>query len=189
MSLWTDLIIAFGLAMDAFAVSIAAGLIIERITVRHLFRAAFHFGLFQSLMVILGWLAGNKFAKHLAAVDHWIAFGLLGFIGGKMLWEAFSEQNSLAGVDPTRGWMLVMLSVATSIDALAVGLSFAMLRVPVWVPSAIIGAVAAAMSLIGIGFGSRLGRRWEKRAEVAGGLLLIAIGIHILVSHLREGVA
>lgn len=188
MSLWTNVMVAFGLAMDAFAVSIAAGLIIERITARHFFRAAFHFGLFQALMVILGWLAGSNFAKYLSAVDHWIAFGLLGFIGGKMLREAFSEKNSLQGVDPTRGWMLVTLSVATSIDALAVGLSLAMLRVSVWIPSAIIGAVAAAMSLFGIGFGSRLGRRWEKRAEIVGGLILIAIGIHILASHLREGV-
>jgi manganese efflux pump family protein len=187
MSLMTDFVIALSLAMDAFAVSIAAGLIIERITARHVFRAAFHFGLFQSMMVIIGWLAGRYFAALLSAIDHWVAFALLALIGGRMLREAYSEEGSLKSVDPTRGWMLVTLSIATSIDSLAVGLSLAMLRVSVWVPSAIIGVVTAAMSVIGIGFGSRLGHRWEKRAEIAGGLLLIGIGIHILVSHLRNG--
>ncbi|MBN1653178.1 MAG: manganese efflux pump [Deltaproteobacteria bacterium] len=174
--------------MDSFAVSIAAGLIIKKVTARHIFRAAFHFGLFQAIMVIAGWLAGSQLAGYLSEVDHWIAFALLTFIGAKMIREALGETSSLAGADPTRGWMLVSLSVATSIDALAVGLSFAMLRVLIWIPSLIIGVVAALMSVIGIIFGSRLGPRWKKRAEVAGGLLLIAIGIQILVSHLRDPV-
>jgi putative Mn2+ efflux pump MntP len=178
------LLIALGLAMDAFAVSIAVGLVLERVSYRHLFRLAFHFGLFQFAMPVLGWMAGGTFASYLSAFDHWVAFGLLASIGGRMLWESRYEHRSFAGADPTRGWILIALSVATSIDALAVGLSLAMLGVSIWTPAVIIGLVAAAMSAVGGAFGSRLGKRWERRAEAVGGLLLIGIGLHVLFSHL-----
>ena len=184
MGITAAILIAFGLAMDAFAVSIASGLVIERLTVRHVFRVAFHFGLFQALMPVLGWLAGSTVAQYIESWDHWVAMALLGLIGGKMLIDSQSTKEEVPPADPTRGWSLVTLSVATSIDALAVGLSLAMLRVQVWLPALIIGVVAAFMSAIGIACGSRLGRRWGRRAELAGGLVLIGIGVRIVVSHL-----
>jgi putative Mn2+ efflux pump MntP len=187
MSLWTTTIIAVGLAMDAFAVSIASGLAIQKLTGRHVFRMAFHFGLFQALMPVLGWHAGAAVARYLSAWDHWIAMGLLGFIGGRMLWEAWKGEADKTCSDPTRGWSLVTLSIATSIDALAVGLSLAMLGVVIWTPAAIIGVVTAAMSTVGIVFGSRLGCQWGRRAQIAGGLVLIAIGVRIVVTHLAAG--
>ncbi|MFQ5811164.1 MAG: manganese efflux pump MntP family protein, partial [Armatimonadota bacterium] len=182
---WLNIIgIAIGLAMDAAAVSIAAGLTIRRLTGRHVFRLAWHFGLFQFMMPILGWLAGTTVATHIAAYDHWLAFGLLGFIGGKMLFEGLSGNEEQNKSDPTRGLMLVTLSIATSIDALAVGLSIAFLQVSVWLPSIIIGLVAGALTTVGVVFGSRLGKRWQRRAEIAGGCILILIGIRILISHI-----
>lgn len=184
MSLWATIMIAFGLAMDAFAVSIAAGLIIDRLTFRHVFRAAFHFGLFQFMMPVIGWLAGMTLAEKMAAFDHWIASTLLFIIGSKMAYEAISSDDPNTTTDPTRGWMLVTLSLATSIDALAVGVSLAMLRVSIWFPSVVIGIVASSMSACGITFGNRLGGKWKQRAEIIGGVLLIGIGIRILVSHL-----
>jgi len=187
VSLWTTILVAFGLAMDAFAVSIAAGLAIPKITGRHVFRIAFHFGLFQALMPVVGWLLGAAVARHLAAWDHWIAMALLGFIGSKMLYEAIRGEGQKSCADPTRGARLVTLSVATSIDAFAVGLSLAMLRVSIWQPAVVIGVITAALSTVGILFGSRLGCRWGTRAQIAGGLVLIAIGVRIVISHISAG--
>ena len=182
---WLNIVgIALGLAMDAFAVSIAAGLSIPNLTGRHVFRLAWHFGLFQFMMPVVGWLAGTTLSSYIAAYDHWVAFGMLTLIGGKMLHEAFVGDEETTRGDPTRGLMLVTLSVATSIDALAVGLSLAFLRVSVWMPSVVIGLVAGVLTTIGITFGSRLGSRWEHRAEALGGIVLILIGLRILVSHL-----
>jgi len=184
MDWWYVIGIAFGLAMDAFA-AIAAGLAIRKINARHIFRLAFHFGLFQFVMPVLGWLAGQTLHQWISAFDHWIAFVLLGFIGGKMIWESFgSEEHRGDKGDPTRGWLLLTLSIATSIDALAVGLSLAFLRVSIWGPSVVIGIVAAGMTALGMTFGSRLGARFGKWAERAGGLVLAGIGVRILVSHL-----
>lgn len=176
--------VALGLAMDAFAVAIATGLRLPQVTGRHTFRLAFHFGLFQFLMPVLGWLGGTQLAVYINAYDHWCAFGLLSFVGGKMLWEAFHEEDDASRADPTRGWMLVTLSLATSMDALAVGLIMAFMDVSVWFPSVVIGLVAAALTTIGIRFGARLGSGWGRRAEIAGGIILLAIGLHILYSHM-----
>ena len=176
--------IAVGLAMDAFAVSIAAGLNLAPVSPRQVFRLAFHFGLFQFMMPVFGWLAGRQLVAYISTYDHWVAFGLLGLVGGKMLLDAARGKKSGYKVDPTRGFMLVTLSVATSIDALAVGLSMAFLRDSVWTAAVVIGLVAAALSAVGIGFGGRLGRRWGRWAEAAGGCLLLLIGARILVSHL-----
>jgi manganese efflux pump family protein len=176
--------IAVGLSMDAFAVSVVAGLGLAQVTYRHVFRIAFHFGLFQFLMPILGWLAGMQLADYIEAYDHWIAFGLLSYVGGKMLWEARHERKPGAGVDPTRGLMLVTLSLATSIDALAVGLSMALLGVEILLPSIIIGVVTASLCTAGILFGARIGSRWSRYAEIAGGIILIAIGLRIVFGHL-----
>ncbi|MEN6557224.1 MAG: manganese efflux pump MntP family protein [Thermoguttaceae bacterium] len=172
--------ISVGLAMDAFAVSVAAGIALDAVTPRHVFRVGFHFGLFQFLMPILGWLAGSHLAAYISRYDHWVAFALLIYVGGKMLFEAMGEKKNGGGVDPTRGWSLLTLSVATSLDALAVGVSMAMLRVSVWLPSVVIGTVTATLSAVGVTFGGRIGTRWGRWAEVAGGLVLVAIGVKVL---------
>ncbi len=184
MSWLTIIGLAFALAMDALAVSIAVGLGLERVTGRHVFRLAWHFGLFQFLMPVCGWLAGRQFAAMIQTWDHWLAFGLLAFIGGKMICEAFSEKPRHTQSDPTRGLMLVVLSIATSLDALAVGLSLAFLGARVWSAALVIGLVAGVLTMLGIRFGSRLGVRWGRRAEVSGGAVLLFIGLKILISHL-----
>ncbi|MBN2581237.1 MAG: manganese efflux pump [Pirellulales bacterium] len=182
---WLSILgIAVGLAMDAFAVSVAAGLSLAQVTYRHVFRLAFHFGLFQFLMPILGWLAGKQVAESIKAFDHWIAFGLLAYVGGKMLWEARRDKPPGAAADPTRGLTLVTLSLATSIDALAVGLSMGLLGVTIILPSVVIGVVTATLCTVGILFGARIGSRWGRYAEIAGGIVLIAIGLRIVVTHL-----
>jgi putative Mn2+ efflux pump MntP len=185
---WPSILgLSVGLAMDAFAVAIAAGLTVSDVTPRHVFRLGFHFGLFQFMMPILGWLAGGQLAAYISGYDHWLAFALLGYVGGKMLWEAFSHKDAESRTDPTRGLQLLTLSVATSIDALAVGLSLALLGVSIWLPSVVIGVVTATLTAIGVTFGSRIGSRWGRWAEVAGGLVLIFIGARVLVGHLMGG--
>lgn len=185
---WVSLFaIATALAMDAFAVAIVAGLTLPHIGPRHVFRLAFHFGLFQALMPVAGWLGGRLVQGYIAAVDHWIAFGLLAFVGGKMLWEAMNGEGEEAlERDPTRGWSLVGLSVATSIDAAAVGLSLAVMGEPVALPALVIGLVAASFTTIGMLLGRRIGAAWGKRVEVLGGLVLIGIGLRILIEHLSS---
>jgi manganese efflux pump family protein len=147
------------------------------------FRLSFHFGLFQFMMPIVGWAAGTTFVRFIEGYDHWIAFGLLAYVGGKMIKEAFEKEREI-GADPTRKWTLVMLAIATSIDALAVGLSLALLKVPILYPSLIIGVVAAGMTAAGLALGSRLGK-FGKRMELIGGLVLIGIGLRIVIEHLR----
>ncbi|MBN2216345.1 MAG: manganese efflux pump [Pirellulales bacterium] len=186
---WLNLLgMAVGLAMDALAVAIVAGMTVARVTPRHTFRIAFHFGLFQFLMPVLGWAAGRRLAGALVDYDHWIVFGLLALIGGKMLYEAGQNAEINGRSDPTRGWMLVTLSIATSIDALAVGLSMALLDDgSIWFSAVVIGMVAAAFSAVGITFGSRLGARWSHWSEIVGGVILILIGGKVLLSHLLAG--
>ncbi|HET6494714.1 MAG TPA: manganese efflux pump MntP family protein [Thermoleophilia bacterium] len=177
--------IAIGLAMDAFAVAIGAGLTLGHVDARQTFRLAWHFGLFQAFMPILGWLAGLTVASWIAPIDHWIAFGLLAVIGGKMIYEALrhgDEERSRA--DPTKGWSLVLLSIATSIDALAVGLSLALLDVPIWYPAIVIGLVAGGFTAVGLHLGKRFGALLGRRMEIVGGVILIGIGLRILIEHL-----
>ena len=178
--------IAIGLAMDAFAVSIAAGLTLKTVDARQTFRLAWHFGLFQALMPIIGWLAGLSIEHWIAPVDHWIAFGLLAVIGGKMIYEALkdADDDEVRRGDPTKGWSLVLLSIATSIDALAVGLSLALLGVSIWWPAVVIGLVAGAFTVVGMQLGTRFGALLGRRMEVVGGIVLIAIGVKILFEHL-----
>lgn len=174
--------IAVALAMDAFAVALATGLTLPELTGRHLFRFGFHFGLFQALMPILGWLAGISLRSQIEAVDHWIAFALLFCVGSKMLWDACrSDEEHPRNGDPTRGLSLVVLSIATSIDALAIGLSLAVLGVNIWTPALVIGLTAGGLTIIGMLLGQRLGSIWGSRVEIAGGLLLILIGFKILL--------
>jgi len=176
--------IAVALAMDAFAVALAAGTVLDPVTGRHLFRFGFHFGLFQFLMPIIGWLAGLTVQRWITEYDHWIAFGLLAFVGGKMIWEALNGEEEERGTsDPTRGLTMVMLAVATSIDALAVGLTLAMLGVGIWTPAAVIGLVAALLTVAGMLLGRRLGQIWGRRVEICGGAILCAIGLKIVWEH------
>jgi len=175
--------IAVALAMDAFAVALAAGAVLNPLTGRQLFRFGFHFGLFQLLMPIAGWLAGLAVQQWISAYDHWIAFVLLAVVGGRMIHEAFEEAEEKVSTDPTKGITLIMLSVATSIDALAVGLSLAMLGVSVWLPAAVIGLVAGVLTVCGMLLGRRLGAKWGKRVEILGGLVLCGIGLKILLEH------
>ena len=177
---------ACALAMDAFAVAVVAGLTLNPLTKRHLFRLPFHFGFFQALMPIIGWNAGKAVYRYISEFDHWLAFGLLAFIGLRMLWGATrgEMENKKSFKDPTSGWALVLLSVATSIDALAVGLSLAMIGSPILYPALIIGLVACAFTVSGLLLGRRIGSLWGKRMEALGGGILIVIGIKILAEHL-----
>lgn len=176
--------IAIALAMDAFAVAIATGVTLKQVSRRQTFRLAWHFGLFQALMPILGWLMGSTVSGYIEAYDHWIAFGLLAYIGFKMIKEAFEEEDDSKG-DPTKGMSLVVLSVATSIDALAVGLSLSMLGISVWYPAFIIGIVALVFTTIGLHFGKVVTRAksFSRYAELLGGSVLIGIGLKILWEH------
>ncbi|MBZ5494972.1 MAG: manganese efflux pump MntP family protein [Acidobacteriia bacterium] len=183
---WPSLLaVAIALAMDAFAVAIVAGLSLQPLTGRHVFRLAFHFGLFQALMPTLGWAAGSAVHRYTASFDHWAAFGLLAIVGCRMIMGALrGGEEKRAASDPTSGWDLVLLSIATSIDALAVGLSLAMIGSPIVVPALVIGAVAAGLTTVGMVLGRRIGALWGKRVEVLGGFVLIAIGIRIVVNHI-----
>lgn len=171
--------------MDAFAVAIATGIVLGDVSARQTFRLAWHFGFFQFLMPVIGWLAGLSVERLIAGYDHWLAFGLLGFIGAKMIYEgAWGIGEEREARDPTRGISLVVLSVATSVDALAVGLSLGVLRVRIWYPAVVIGAVACLLTAAGMHLGKRLGGRFGEAVEIAGGGILIAIGVKILLQHL-----
>ena len=184
MSIIEILLIAVGLAMDAFAVSLGIGAAGQANSARPRFRLAFHFGLFQFAMPVLGWLGGTSVEHLIRNVDHWVAFGLLAFVGGRMLQSGFRKDETPSFDDPSRGRVLIMLSVATSIDALAVGLSLAMLQVNILYPSIVIGVVTAGLSLTGLLIGHKLGATFGKRMEILGGLILIGIGLRVLLTHL-----
>lgn len=179
------ILIACGLAMDATAVCLGTGAGGRAIGRRASFRLAFHFGLFQALMPALGWLLGRSLVGALHRVDHWLAFVLLVVVGGRMMVGGIRAHDDRPREDPSRGWTLIALSVATSIDALAVGLGLAVLEVPIWQPCLMIGVITAGLSLGGLALGGKLRAHWGQRMEFGGGLLLVLIGLQILVSHLR----
>lgn len=185
MSLVEILIIAVGLAMDAFAVSVAGGAGGRLHQPRSAVRLAFHLGLFQGLMPVIGWFLGSQALHLVGGFGRWVAFGLLVYIGGRMIVSSFkpADGDGPGAADPSRGWMLVGLSVATSIDALAVGISLAMVGVAIWQPAVIIGVVTAAISLAGIAIGDRVGRKWGSKVEIVGGVLLVVIGLRILLAN------
>jgi manganese efflux pump family protein len=183
MSLTAVFLIALSMAMDAFAVSLGSGVKIGP-GPRPAFRIAFHFGLFQALMPVIGWSFGSTIEPLVKNYDHWVAFGLLAFVGLRMIRSGLSKGKEEILKDPSRGWTMVMLSVAVSIDALAIGLSLAFLHVDIWTPAMIIGLVTGALSLVGLRVGILFGRRFGKQVEILGGLVLIGIGIRIVVSHL-----
>jgi putative Mn2+ efflux pump MntP len=187
MGLIETLLIAVGLAMDAAAVSMSAGGSGLARGKRASFRLSFHFGLFQFMMPVIGWFGGIQLVSYVAPVDHWIAFALLGFVGVRMIHAGLHPDSERPRDDPSKGLSLVMLSVATSIDALAVGLSLAMLEVSIWYPSVTIGIVTALLSLVGLRIGRVFGAKLGARMEIVGGVILFVIGARILVMHLVQG--
>lgn len=182
MEVITIFLIALSLAMDAFAVSIANGVSVHHFTKKEAVKQGIYFGLFQFFMPLLGWLLGSSVKETMEAFDHWIAFILLALIGGNMILESFKKEEQKQIVTLTHK-NLILQAVATSIDALAVGVSFAMLNVAILFASVIIGIVAFVLSYIGGILGNHLGAFLQKKASVAGGIVLIAVGIHIVLEH------
>lgn len=182
-------LIGAGLAMDAFAVAVCKGLCMRRINYSHAVIIALFFGGFQALMPLVGWLIGKQFEKYITSVDHWIAFILLLIIGGKMAYEAiFGKDEDKACSDKSKSRLdykeLFTLAIATSIDALAVGITFAFLNVNIWAAISIIGITTFTLSLLGVIVGNKFGSIYKKKAEIAGGVVLILIGLKILLEHL-----
>lgn len=186
MELLSIAAISLALAMDALAVTVGLSLSLGGLNWRQILRLAFCFGFFQFMMTVLGWLAGDNLIRLIEDYDHWIAFCLLLFVGGKMITEAFLpiKKKKETEKDPTKGFNIILLSVATSIDALAVGLSLGALQVPVIMPALLIGVVAFGLTSAADSLGRLLGRFIGRGAEFAGGLILIAIGLKILFDHL-----
>lgn len=172
--------------MDAFAVAavVCAGL--SDHTARHTFRLSWHFGLFQFLMTVIGWFGGAGISSFMSGINYWIAFGLLVFIGVNMIRQSGHPEDRTEGYDPTRGWSLIGLSVATSIDALAVGVSLSLIGMPILKPAVVIGVAALIMTFVGTMLGRHAGIRMGSWAERIGGGVLIAIGIRILIQYLTE---
>jgi putative Mn2+ efflux pump MntP len=184
MGFLTSTLIAIGLAMDAFTVSLGVGTARQANDRRSKFRLAFHFSIFQMGMTIVGWFAGSTIASYIQAFDHWVAMGLLAYVGGNMILSGLSPDPKNHLTNPSKGRLLVVLSVATSIDAFAVGLSMAVLKT-VWLgPSILIGVTTFGLSSIGLLAGERLGQLFGKRMEILGGLILLGIGIRVLITHL-----
>lgn len=187
MSLWALLLTAVGLSMDAFAVSLCKGLQMPRLSWKNALIIAAFFGAFQAFMPLLGWLLGSQFERYITSVDHWLVFGLLGFVGGKMIYDAFKSGgdeecgNSFERLNMKE---LVLLAFATSIDALAVGISFAFLNVRILPAVLTIGAVTFGLSIAGVLLGHRFGAKYHKYATLVGGCTLILIGLKVLLEHL-----
>ena len=179
-------VIALGLSADCFAVAFSGCITMKSVSKKQIVIASLSFGIFQALMPLLGWLAGQTVVDYIAGFDHWLAFGLLAFIGGKMVWESFRNKDEDCRTDITKWSTLLTLSVATSIDALAVGLTFAFLEVNITLACGIIGLTTFIVSILGFVLGRKAGKVLGKRAELIGGLILIAIGLRILLSHLLQ---
>lgn len=177
--------LALAMAMDAFAVCLAAGSVGQVRGPRPAFRLSFHFGLFQFMMPVLGWMAGAGVEPLIRHYDHWLAFGLLAFVGARMIYSAWHPEDTRAS-DPSRGWMLILLSIAVSIDAFAVGLSLGLLSISVWYPALVIGVVTAALSLAGLRIGTSFGMRFGPAVQILGGVILIGIGVRLVAAALAS---
>jgi len=175
-------LIGVGLSADAFAVAVCKGLSMRKINYRQSVVIALFFGGFQALMPLIGWGLGKQFEEYIVSIDHWIAFALLGYIGGKMIWDAFREEESCPVSFDLKE--LLIMAIATSIDALAVGITFAFLKVEIFQAITIIGCTTFALSLVGVFIGNRFGSRYKSKATLAGGVILILIGLKILLEHL-----
>ena len=180
-------LIAIGLSMDAFAVALCKGLGMRRINYGHALVIALFFGAFQGVMPLAGWFLGTQFAGYIMPVDHWVAFALLAYIGGKMIWDALHEDGEGAACEVDQSLdvkELLIMAVATSIDALAVGITFAFLQVDILPAVLLIAGITFGLSLAGVVIGNRFGNRFQKKAEIAGGVVLVLIGVKILLEHL-----
>ena len=184
MGLFTIIIIAVGLAMDAFAVSIVSGSAYKQLKIKHALRIALFFGGFQAFMPLIGSLAGLSVKQYLANYDHWIAFGLLSAVGAKMIYESFKINPAQEKFNPSNILVLLVLSVATSIDALVVGITISLLQVSIAMAVVIIGLVTFMLSYLGIFIGKKFGHFFENKIQALGGLVLIALGAKILIEHL-----
>jgi putative Mn2+ efflux pump MntP len=183
MEIFTILIIAIGLSMDSFAVSLSNGLCLTNLRIKKILSISFSLSIFQALMPLLGWLAGTGIENSIREFDHWIAFILLGFIGGKMIYDGIYNTNKGA-VNELKFTTLMAQSFATSIDAFAVGISFALLNISIITPIIIIGVTTFGFSLLGLQIGKFFGKRIGKPVEIFGGLVLLGIGTKILIEHL-----
>ena len=185
MNISDIILIAIGLAMDCFAVSIACGMALKKKILWPAFRIAFFFGFFQAAMPLIGWLVGSRFQAYITQCDHWIAFIILVILGGRMIHENFKEEKpDDKPLDPKKLLVILTMAVATSIDALAVGFSFAFLKIDLWFSVFVIGITSFLFSVVGISFGHHYCHRIKLPAELLGGLVLIGIGVKILVEHL-----
>ena len=184
MGLFTIIVIAIGLAMDAFAVSIVSGSAYKQLKIKHAFRMALFFGAFQALMPLIGSLAGMSVREYIAGYDHWIAFGLLSAVGAKMIYESFKITPAKENFNPSNIWGLLVLSVATSIDAFAIGITISLLPVSIAMAVVIIGLVTFAISYLGAFLGKKFGHFFENKIEAVGGLILIGLGVKIVFEHL-----
>ena len=185
MSLFSIFMIGIGLSMDAFAVSIARGMTMKKEELlRYALTLGFFFGIFQAVMPLIGWWAGSCFQEFIASIDHWIAFGLLAIIGSNMIRESFRGEEEACDDKSLTLKTILILAVATSIDALAVGISFAFLQVHIWTAIVIIGLTTFVLSFLAVYLGNRLGNLLEKYAGILGGIILILIGTKILLEHL-----
>lgn len=178
------LAIAIALAMDAFAVSISIGITNKNITGRDILKVSSSFGFFQAIMPVIGWYVSSAFGKYIETIDHWVAFGLLSFIGTKMIYEAFDNQRKKIEKNQINFLTIIILSFATSIDALAIGVAFAILNQNIFFPALIIGVVTFIFSFAGVKGGNLFGKTFRKSAEIIGGSILIIIGVRILIEHL-----
>lgn len=179
------LLISVSVAMDAFAVSIGKGLTVTRVRPVDVIKTALWFGGFQALFPLLGFFAANTFSKYVTAVDHWIIFALLAFIGGNMIREAFGEEEENSRETAQFDWRhMLPLTVACSIDAFAVGVSFAFMKVNIWFSVIVISVVTGAFSTVGLYIGRVFGARWQKPAQIAGGAVLVLLGLKVLLEHL-----
>jgi putative Mn2+ efflux pump MntP len=184
---WIELFaIAFSLSLDAFAVAAVTGITLGNLSHRQRFRLSFHFGLFQAMMLAGGWTLGSVIARLLHGFDAWVAFALLALVGGNIIRNALrKKEEERSKIDPTRGWALVFLSVGTSLDALAVGISLAMLNSQMIRSALVVGLVSYGMTLLGMEIGQKIGAIWGRRCELFGGVVLILIGLKILWPALR----
>ncbi|MDR3244539.1 MAG: manganese efflux pump MntP family protein [Elusimicrobiota bacterium] len=188
MSLLEIIFIAIGLSMDAFAVSISLGLSVKKAALKQMIIAGFYFGLFQAIMPVAGFFLGLNFAGKISAFDHWIAFILLGFIGAKMIRDSLSHKESKSEIreneNPFSFFKMLPLAFATSIDALAVGITFALLQVSIFKAALLIGAITFFISLLAVKIGNMFGTKFKSKAEFVGGLILVLLGIKILAEHI-----
>lgn len=185
MQIWELFLIGVSLSMDAFAAAICRGLEMKKFNIKHALVIALLFGGFQALMPFLGWLLGKQFASYIESFDHWIAFSLLVLIGGKMIFDSFKKEEVASGVtDKLNFPKLLLMAIATSIDALAVGVTFAFLGASIGVSVAVIGGVTFAISFAGVAIGKLIGGRFKNKAELIGGIVLVLIGVKILLQHM-----